>query len=150
MIKPLPERVGGDRPYVTFEPKRRTPRPNPQVHPGASTLLAELLRTNASLATIRDQLLSGRSYSVARDAIVKCAASDEFSQALTEAFPEPLSTAAASCLDAWRDQDQRMANSDRFRSLREMLVQFERLSSILRMFRSAAAQATPDQQAEGE
>jgi hypothetical protein len=129
MIPPLPKRVAGDRPFI--------PIPDRRIRPEAIPQLAGLLRANASLTKIRDQLLHGCSYDAVRGAVLRCAASDEFTQALADAFPAALKATVENFLEVWRNQDRRVPSREKFRSLRQLVVDFDHLATTVGALREA-------------
>lgn len=123
MIPPLPKRTGSVRPFVPVSFRR--------IPPAAIPRLAELLRANASLASIREQIVPGCSHSAVRGAIVRCAPSDEFAQALRSAAPDALAPTIDHLLDAWCAQDARVSTRDRFKALRRLVGDIDRLAATL-------------------
>ena len=145
MIPPLPPRKGDARPHITI---RRSARPvtrqaaqQPTLPADATARLAILLQVNAPVSKIRDQLLAGCSYDAVRGAVLRCAATDEFAQALTDALPAALKETAEAVLVAWRDQDQRVHARERLRSLRRLVTDLDSLGATVATLR--AARRTP-------
>jgi len=129
VIPPLPPRNADAQPHLAAF--------HPVLKPNAAARLAALLRANASVEEIRDQLFTGCSYAAVRGAVLRCALSDEFTRAIADAAPDTLRATAQAILGAWRNQDRRAPVRDRLRSLRRLVVDFERLAVTVRSIRSA-------------
>lgn len=129
MIPPLPR--GRETAQPDLPPSTRTPKPV------AATRLAALLRANASAEEIRDRLLPSFSYDAVRSAVLRCAASDEFVRSLADALPDALDTTAHSVLESWRNQDHRVPDRERFRSLRRLVADLDRLAETVAALREA-------------
>jgi hypothetical protein len=105
--------------------------------PQSASRVAALLRANASAAEIRDELFPGCSYNAARGAVLRCTCSDEFTQAVADALPDTLQATAEALLGAWRNQDRRVPARERFRSLRRLVVDLDRLAATFATLREA-------------